>query len=90
MVFKLRQNGPPISSGMGTSGLVGPIGIVTGWYTPSERALDFGEVAKAPGVMDWAGLIVISVVIPALVAWIVSEIMRKKGAITLGDYKIDV
>lgn len=90
VVFKLKQNGAPISSGMGTSGLVGPIGIVTGWLTPSERAIEFGEIAKAPGAMDWIGLVVVSLVVPALVAWIVSELMRKKGAITLGDYKIDV
>ncbi|NLC39584.1 MAG: PTS sugar transporter subunit IIC [Clostridiaceae bacterium] len=90
LVFKLKQNGAPISSGMGTSGLVGPIGIVTGWYTPSENALAMGEAAILPTAFDWIGLVVISLVIPALVALIVSELMRKKGLITLGDYKIEV
>ena len=90
VVFKLRQNGPPISSGMGTSGMVGPIGVITGWYTPSEQALAHGEVAMMPTAMDWIGLIMVSIVIPAVVAWIVSEIMRKKEIIEPGDLKIEV
>lgn len=89
VIFRLKQNGPPIASGMGTSGLVGPIGVITGWYTPSEQAIAHGEVAITPTAMDWLGLIMISVVIPAVVAWIVSEIMRKKGIIKLGDLKIE-
>lgn len=90
VAFKLRQNGPPISSGMGTSGMVGPIGVITGWYTPSEQALAHGEVAMMPTAMDWIGLIMVSIVIPAVVAWIVSEIMRKKEIIEPGDLKIEV
>jgi uncharacterized membrane protein len=89
VVFKLRQNGPPISSGMGTSGVVGPIGIITGWFAPSEQALSHGEVAITPTTMDWIGLILVSVIIPAAVAWIVSEMMRKKEIIKYGDLKID-
>ncbi|HBI95754.1 MAG TPA: PTS sugar transporter subunit IIC, partial [Ruminococcaceae bacterium] len=30
-VFKLQMNGPAVSSGMGTCGLVGQIGVYTGW-----------------------------------------------------------
>ena len=30
-VFKMEMNGSPISSGMGTCGLVGPLGVYTGW-----------------------------------------------------------
>ncbi len=30
-IFKLRMDGPAISSGMGTCGLVGQIGVYTGW-----------------------------------------------------------
>jgi len=89
VVFGLKQNGAAIASGMGTSGIVGPIGVVTGWYTPSEHALMYGEVAITPTAMDWLGLIMVSVVIPAAVAWIVSEVMRKKGIIEFGDLKIE-
>lgn len=90
VVFKLKQNGPPISSGMGTSGLVGPIGVVSGWYTPSENALALGETAVNPTAFDWLSLILVSVVIPAIVALLVSELMRKKGLIKPGDLRIEV
>ena len=30
-VFRMEMNGSPISSGMGTCGLVGPLGVYTGW-----------------------------------------------------------
>ena len=83
------MNGAPISSGMGTSGLVGQIGVWSGWLNPSEAALAFGEVAISPTAFDWIGLIVISFVIPAIVAWLTSELMRKKGMIVGDDLKID-
>lgn len=38
-IFKMQMNGAPISSGMGTCGLVGPIGVITGWFNPSEKAV---------------------------------------------------
>ncbi|MDR0469233.1 MAG: PTS sugar transporter subunit IIC [Peptococcaceae bacterium] len=89
VLFKLKQNGPPISSGMGTSGLVGPIGVITGWFTPSEAAVNAGEAILMPGFVDWLGLILVAIIIPAAVAWAVSEYMRKKGMILDGDLKID-
>ncbi|MDR1194336.1 MAG: PTS sugar transporter subunit IIC [Peptococcaceae bacterium] len=89
VIFKLRQNGPPISTGMGTSGMVGPIGVITGWVTPSEAALSAGEMAIAATAFDWLGLLLIAIVIPAVVAWLTSEFMRKQGIIKPGDYKID-
>lgn len=30
-LFRLQMNGPAVSSGMGTCGLVGQIGVYTGW-----------------------------------------------------------
>jgi uncharacterized membrane protein len=89
VIFKLKQNGPPISSGMGTSGMVGPIGVITGWLTPSEKAIEMGEAVISPGAFDWLGLFLVAIVIPAVVSLIVSEIMRKKGAIKEGDLWIE-
>ena len=89
-VFKMKMNGAPISSGMGTSGLVGPIGVITGWFSPSENALAMGETAYAPGVFDWVGLVIIAIIIPAVVAWLTSEFMRKKGMIVGDDFKLDL
>lgn len=87
-VFKMKMNGAAISSGMGTCGLVGPIGVITGWLSPSEGAVAQGEAAISAGFVDWIGLILVAVVIPAVVAWLTSEFMRKKGLIKEGDYKI--
>jgi uncharacterized membrane protein len=89
VLFKLKQNGPPISSGMGTSGMVGPIGVITGWFTPSEQAVKMGEAAISPGVVDWFGLLLVAIVIPAVVSLIVSELMRKKSLIKDGDLQIE-
>ncbi|MDR1786700.1 MAG: PTS sugar transporter subunit IIC [Spirochaetaceae bacterium] len=89
VLFKLRQNGPPIASGMGTSGLVGPLGLITGWVSPSEAALAAGEAAQSPGPLQWAGLFVVCLGIPALVSLLVSELMRKSGWIKSGDLKIE-
>ena len=87
-IFKMKMNGAAISSGMGTCGLVGPIVVITGWLSPSEGAVAQGEVAISAGAMDWIGLILISVVIPAAVAWVTSELMRKQGLIKENDYKL--
>ncbi len=87
-VFRLNQNGTPISSGMGTCGLVGPIGVVTGWFSPGEQAVAAGLTAIAPSAVDWLGLILICFVLPAIISFVVSEFMRKKGWIKDGDYKL--
>ena len=88
-VFKLQMNGAAVSSGMGTCGLVGQIGVITGWYTPSEGALAAGATAITPGVMDWAGLILICFVLPAVLCWAFGLILRRIGWIKEGDLKLD-
>lgn len=87
-VFKMQQNGTAISSGMGTCGLVGPIGVVTGWFSPSETAVAAGLAAHAPTAMDWIGLVLLCFVLPAILAFVFSELMRKAGLIKEGDYKL--
>ena len=84
-VFRLEMNGPPVSSGMGTCGLVGQIGVWTGWLSPSERALANGAVAVAPGAMDWLGLILVSFVLPAVLCWAFGQLFRRIGWIKPGD-----
>ncbi|MCR2025633.1 MULTISPECIES: PTS transporter subunit IIC [Anaerotruncus] len=87
-VFGLTMNGASVSAGMGTCGLVGPIGVVTGWLTPSEKAVEMGMTAIAPGAMDWIGMLLICFVLPAILSFVISEFMRKKGWIQEGDYKL--
>jgi uncharacterized membrane protein len=89
VVFKLKQNGPPISSGMGTSGMVGPIGVITGWFSPSDAAKAMGETAIGPSLADWTGLLFVCAIIPAAVAWLVSESMRRRGMIKDRDLWIE-
>lgn len=81
-VFQLSQNGPAVASGMGTCGLVGPIGVYTGWISGIEAG------AAAPGLLDWASLALICFVLPALIAWAVGALMRRVGLITEGDLKL--
>ena len=84
--FKLQMNGEPINSGMGTCGLCGQIGVWTGWLAPSETAVDMvGAAAISPTGFDWIGLILISVVLPAVLTWLFAIPLRKWGWIKPGD-----
>lgn len=64
--------------GMGTSGLVGVIQTIS-------TSLDAGVAAWKVGV----GTALALFIIPAGVSFLVSEIMRKKGAIKLGDMRLE-
>ncbi|MBP3869904.1 MAG: PTS sugar transporter subunit IIC [Faecalicoccus sp.] len=83
-VFKLQMNGPAVSSGMGTCGLVGQIGVYTGWVN------DVASGAKsAITAFDWIGLILISFVLPAIISPLVNSLCRKAGWVKDGDMKLD-
>lgn len=84
-IFKLQMNGAAVSSGMGTCGLVGQIGVYTGWLN------DVASGAKqAITAFDWIGLILISFVLPAVITWLISLPMRKIGWIKENDLKLDI
>jgi len=83
--FALEMNGAAINSGMGTCGLCGQLGVWTGWIAPSEQALLNGAVPIAPGVMDWAGLLMISFVLPAIICPLINHLCRKAGWVKDGD-----
>ena len=84
-IFKLEMNGAPVSSGMGTCGFVGQIGVYTGWIS------DIAAGAKAAITpMDWAGLLLICFVLPAILSYIFCEILRKWGWIRENDLKLDL
>ena len=88
-LFRLEMNGAPINSGMGTCGLCGPIGVWTGWLAPSEKAVENGAAAITPGGMDWLGLALVCVVLPAILCWIFGAVERKLGWIKEGDLKLN-
>ena len=87
-LFKLQMNGAAINSGMGTCGLCGPIGVWTGWVAPSEAAIARGAVAITPTAMDWIGLVLIAIVLPAILAYAINMIVRKLGWVKDGDMKL--
>lgn len=88
-VFKMEMNGAAVNSGMGTCGLCGPIGVWTGWLTPSEAALAAGAQAITPTAMDWLGLVLICFVLPGILAWAFGLVCRKLGWIKEGDLTLD-
>lgn len=62
-------------SGMGTCGLVGPIGVYT---------------AMGGGSNMWVGILLICFVLPAILTAIFGELLRKLGWIHEGDLKLDL
>ena len=82
-VFDLKMYGAAINSGMGTCGLLGPIGMILGWISP-ENGYPF-EVTT----LNWIGLALVCFVLPALLAFVFNEILRKLGWVKTGDMKID-
>ncbi len=84
-LFKLEMNGAPVSSGMGTCGFVGQIGVYTGWLN------DIAAGTKAAiTAMDWIGLALICFVLPAVLTWLFAIPLRKWGWIKDGDLKLEV
>ena len=82
-LFHLEMNGPAVSSGMGTCGLVGQIGVYTGWLN------DIAAGTKATILpMDWVGLILICFVLPAVLTLLFAFFLRKWGWIKDGDLKL--
>ena len=77
MVFGMTNN--PTGSGMGTAGLVGQINA---YQTMTAGGMAPGTVLLEIALMHF--------VLPAIIAFIVSEIMRKKGIIKDGDMKLNV
>ena len=73
-VFKMVNTG--VSAGMGTCGLVGPLGVIT--------------ATENMGFFAWLGLLLCCLILPALLTLAFSELMRKLGWIRNGDLKLDL
>ena len=71
LVFKLECTG--VSAGMGTCGLVGPLGIVS---------------AMGGGANMWLGILLVCFVLPAALSYVFYLIMKKAGWIKAGDMKL--
>ena len=84
-LFKLEMNGAPVSSGMGTCGLVGQIGVYTGWVSDVAS----GEKAAITAT-DWIGMALICFILPAVLSWVFCLVLRKWGWIKENDLKLDL
>ena len=86
-LFKLQMNDPSggLSSGMGTCGFVGQIGVYSGWVSDVANG-----VKSAITAMDWVGLALICFVLPAILSWIFCQILRKWGWIRENDLKLEL
>lgn len=84
-IFKLQMNGAAVASGMGTCGLVGQIGVYTGWINDIAAG-----TKSAITAFDWIGLILISFILPGILAWAFGLFLRKLGWIKEGDLKLDL
>ena len=82
-IFKLTMNGAAVSSGMGTCGLVGQIGVYTGWVADIAAGTKTAITA-----FDWIGLVLICFVLPAILSWFFGNILRKIGWIKEDDLKL--
>ena len=82
-VFRMEMNGTAISSGMGTCGLVGPLGVYTGWLND----ITAGAKAAITGT-DWLGLVLICLVLPAVLSLAIHACVRKAGWVKDGDLKL--
>ncbi|MCQ2491450.1 MAG: PTS sugar transporter subunit IIC [Lachnospiraceae bacterium] len=83
-IFKMTMDGAAVSSGMGTCGFVGQIGVYTGWVA------DIANGTKAAiTAFDWIGLILICFVLPAILSTVFCEIERKMGWIKEGDLTLE-
>jgi uncharacterized membrane protein len=76
VVFKMENS--PLGSGMGTSGLVGPI---TTWIAMRETTAPLTLLIL---------ILLVCFILPALIALGVSELMRRLGWIKAGQMKLDL
>ena len=88
-LFQLEMNGAPINSGMGTCGMCGPIGVITGWASPTEEAISRGASAVVPTMSHWIGLLLIAIVLPAVITPLINLGCRKLGWVKDGDLALD-
>lgn len=82
-VFDLRMyDAAAINAGMGTCGLLGPIGMILGWLDKDNG------YAGALGALQWIGLLLICFVLPAVLTPLFNLVMRKLGLVKDGDMKL--
>ena len=85
-LFQFRMNDPAsgVASGMGTCGLVGPIGVYSGWVADVASGMK-----SAITGMDWLAMALICFVLPAVLCWAFGLFFRRIGWIKPGDLTLN-
>ena len=85
-LFKFQMNDPAggVASGMGTCGMVGPIGVYAGWVNDVATGVKASITS-----MDWLAMALICFILPAVLTWMIGILCRKLGWIKDGDLKLD-
>ena len=85
-IFQFQMNDPAggVASGMGTCGMVGPIGVYAGWVNDVAMG-----VKDAITGMDWLAMALICFILPAVFTLLIGIPCRKLGWIKDGDLKLD-
>ncbi|MDD6854852.1 MAG: PTS sugar transporter subunit IIC [Candidatus Faecousia sp.] len=85
-LFHFQMNDPSggVASGMGTCGMVGPIGVYAGWV--NDVAIGVKDAITG---MDYLGMGLICLVLPAVLTWLFGLLFRKQGWIGENDLKLD-
>lgn len=82
-IFRLEMNGAAINSGMGTCGLLGPIGVVQGWLSAvsegSKLAIDFE---------NWLALFLVCLILPALLSYLFNKFCIAINLYQASDLKL--
>ena len=81
-LFHFEMNDPSggVASGMGTCGMVGPIGVYAGWV--NDVALGVKEAITAA---DWTAMVLLCFLLPAVLTWLFGLFFRRIGWIRPGD-----
>ena len=85
-LFHFEMNDPSggVASGMGTCGMVGPIGVYAGWVN------DVAAGAKtAITAMDWTAMVMLCFLLPAVLTWLFGLFFRRIGWIKEGDLTLE-
>ncbi len=81
-VFNLRMYGEAINSGMGTCGLLGPVGMLLGWIDNSSGYQ--GNI----GALEIVGLILVCFILPAVLSLLIDLLLVKISVYKTGDMKL--
>ena len=84
-LFRFQMNDPSggVASGMGTCGMVGPIGVYAGWVNDVAT----GAKASITG-MDYMAMLLLCLILPGVLSWLFGALLRRIGWIGENDLKL--